>query len=290
MSDQSAVDVAHRYVKVRSEPATSSSEFLRPEVPPDPAWIFDELPNATIVSVSRPDASDITPMLLSYTIEFKYKQFKWTLLKKASQVVYLHFALKKRLFIEELHEKQEQVKEWVQNLGLGETSAVVQDDDEADDDAVHLQHEENISAKNRNVPSRAALPIIRPALGRQQSISDMAKVAMQGYLNHFLGNLDIVNSPEVCKFLEVSRLSFLPEYGPKLKEDYVSVKHLSNIPKSDGNRCCACNWFFCCNDNWQKVWAVLKPGFLAFLGDPFDTKPLDIIVFDVLPPDRKSVV
>ncbi|KAK8946601.1 Phospholipase D p1 [Platanthera zijinensis] len=284
MSDQSAVDGAHRYVKVRSEPATSSSELLRQEVPPDPAWIFDELPKASIVSVSRPDASDITPMLLSYTIEFKYKQFKWSLLKKASQVVYLHFALKKRLFIEELHEKQEQVKEWVQNLGLGETSAVVQDDDEADDDAAHLQHEENISAKNRNVPSRAALPIIRPALGRQQSISDRAKVAMQGYLNHFLGNLDIVNSPEVCKFLEVSRLSFLPEYGPKLKEDYVSVKHLPKIPKSDGNRCCACNWFFCCNDNWQKVWAVLKPGFLAFLGDPFDTKPLDIIVFDVLPP------
>lgn len=36
--------------------------------------IFDELPTATIVSVSRPDASDITPLLLSYTIEFQYKQ------------------------------------------------------------------------------------------------------------------------------------------------------------------------------------------------------------------------
>lgn len=31
------------------------------------------------------------------------------------------------------------------------------------------------------------------------------------------------------------------------------------------------------------MWAVLKPGFLAFLKDPFDTNPLDIIVFDVLP-------
>lgn len=49
----------------------------------------------------------------------------------------------------------------------------------------------------RNVPSSAALPIIRPQLGRQHSISDRAKVAMQGYLNHFLGNLDIVNSHEV---------------------------------------------------------------------------------------------
>lgn len=33
----------------------------------------------------------------------------------------------------------------------------------------------------------------------------------------------------------------------------------------------------------MQVWAVLKPGFLAFLADPFDTQPLDIIVFDVLP-------
>ncbi|KAF8394606.1 hypothetical protein HHK36_020820 [Tetracentron sinense] len=32
-----------------------------------------------------------------------------------------------------------------------------------------------------------------------------------------------------------------------------------------------------------RVWVVLKPGFLAFLEDPFDLKPLDIIVFDVLP-------
>ena len=33
----------------------------------------------------------------------------------------------------------------------------------------------------------------------------------------------------------------------------------------------------------MQVWAVLKPGFLALLDDPFDTKLLDIIVFDVLP-------
>ncbi|GMP56970.1 hypothetical protein CsSME_00021250 [Camellia sinensis var. sinensis] len=136
----------------------------------------------------------------------------------------------------------------------------------------------------RDVPSSAALPIIRPALGRQHSISDRAKVAMQGYLNHFLSNIDIVNSREVCKFLEVSKLSFSPECGPKLKEDYVMVKHLPKIPNNDDyRRCCACPWFSCCNDNWQKVWAVLKPGFFSLLKDPFDTKPLDVIVFDVLP-------
>ncbi|KAK9004681.1 hypothetical protein V6N11_042141 [Hibiscus sabdariffa] len=256
-----------RYLPLQSErfPSMMSSCFL---LAPG-TWIFDELPTATIVS------------------------FKWQLLKKASDVFYLHFALKKRLFIEEIHEKkrlfieeihekQEQVKEWLQNLGIGDHAPVVHDDDEQDDGAVPLHHDE--SAKKRDVPSSAALPVIRPALGRQTSMSDRAKVAMQEYLNNFLGNLDIVNSQEVCKFLEVSKLSFSPEYGPKLKEDYVLVKHLPKISKNDdSDRCCACHWFNFCNDNWQKVWAVLKPGFLALLVDPFDTKPLDIIVFDVLP-------
>ncbi|GAV64170.1 PLDc domain-containing protein/PLDc_2 domain-containing protein [Cephalotus follicularis] len=278
-----------RYVQMQSEPSPSpspsmmSSFFSFTQGPsPEQTRIFDELPKATIIHVSRPDAGDISPMLLSYTFEIQYKQFKWRLHKKAAQVIYLHFALKKRIFIEEIHEKQEQVKEWLQNLGIGDHSPVVQDDDEPDDDAVPLHNDE--SAKSRDVPSSAALPIIRPALGRQHSISDRAKVAMQEYLNHFLGNMDIVNSREVCKFLEVSKLSFAPEYGPKFKEDYVMVKHLPKIKKSDDSgKCCPCSWFDCCNDNWQKVWAVLKPGFLALLGDPFDTKPLDIIVFDVLP-------
>nr|XP_018678171.1 PREDICTED: phospholipase D zeta 1-like isoform X1 [Musa acuminata subsp. malaccensis] len=294
-SDQLPPEGGIRYVKMHPEPAiaVSSSHSFRLQEQPR---IFDELPKADIVSVSRPDAGDISPMLLSYTIEFRYKQhtgiawattfikFKWRLVKKASQVLYLHLNLKKRAFIEEFHEKQEQVKEWLQNLGLGEHAPIVQDDDEADDEPVPLLQEEHLSAKNRNVPSSAALPIIRPALGRQHSISDRAKVAMRGYLNHFLGNLDIVNSQEVCKFLEVSSLSFLPEYGPKLKEDYVTVRHLPKLQKDDDDRsCCPCHFFSCCDGSWQKVWAVLKPGFLALLEDPFDTNLLDIIVFDVLP-------
>ncbi|CAL4907630.1 unnamed protein product [Urochloa decumbens] len=259
--------------------AASASASLRV---PDAARVFDELPRAYIAAVSRPDAGDITPMLLSYTIEVHYKQFRWRLYKKASQVLYLHFALKRREFLEEFHEKQEQVKEWLQNLGIGEHMPVVHDEDEADDVNVPPQSDDN-SIRNRNVPSSAVLPVIRPAIGRQNSISDRAKVAMQEYLNHFLGNLDIVNSREVCKFLEVSCLSFLPEYGPKLKEDYVSVGHLPKIQKDRKRQCCSCGLFNCCKSNWQKVWVVLKPGFLALLEDPFDPKLLDVIIFDALP-------
>ncbi|KAL6146533.1 hypothetical protein ACLB2K_057211 [Fragaria x ananassa] len=246
------------------------------------APIFVELPVATIVSVSRPDTGDISPMLLSYTIEFQYKQFKWRLLKKASQVLYLHFALKKRAIIEEFHEKQEQVKEWLHSLGIADQTAVVQDDDEPDDGAVPLHHDDSV--RNRYVPSRAAFPIIRPALGGQQCISDRAKVVMLGYLNHFLGNMDLVNSREVCKFLEVSRLSFLQEYGPKLKEGYVMVKHLPKFSGANSDvASCAGFCLGCCSNNWQKVWAVLKPGFLALLDDPFDTELLDIIIFNAPP-------
>ncbi|WJX27791.1 Phospholipase D zeta 1 [Trifolium repens] len=280
-----------KYVQMRSSPPSSPPPTTTADIASLPSFryssgevyrIFDELPKANIVSVSRPDASDISPMQLSYTIQVQYKQFKWELVKRAHQVFILHFALKKRAFIEEIHEKQEQVKEWLQNLGIGEHTTMEQVDEEGDDETVPLQTDE--SAKNRDVPSSAALPIIRPALGRQHSIADRAKSAMQGYLNHFLGNISIVNSPEVCKFLEVSMLSFSPEYGPKLKEESVMVKHLPKIKKDDDSRkCCLSDCFNCCNDNWQKVWAVLKPGFLALLAHPFDTQPLDIIVFDVLP-------
>lgn len=123
--------------------------------------IFDELPSANIIAVSRADASDFSPLLLSYTIELQYKQ--------------------------------------------------------------------------------------------------------------------------VCQFLEVSKLSFSLEYGSKLKEDFVMVKHLSRISKDTSYRrrggCC---WSGCCNNDWQKVWAVLKPGFLALLKDPLDSRPLDIIIFHVV--------
>ncbi|KAF6989839.1 hypothetical protein CFC21_007124 [Triticum aestivum] len=291
----------HRYERMQPEPAAEgdasassssspSAPARRPEVLAASASfrlseatrVFEELPRATIFSVSRPDAGDITPMLLSYTIEINYKQFRWRLFKKASQVLYLHFALKRREFLEEFHEKQEQVKEWLQNLGIGDHMPVVHDEDEVDDVNLPSQPDES-SIRNRNVPSIAVLPVIRPALGRQHSISDRAKVAMQEYLNHFFGNLDIVNSREVCKFLEVSCLSFLPEYGPKLKEDYVSIGHLPKIQKGHKEKCCSCGLFSCCKSSWQKVWVVLKPGFLALLKDPFDPKLLDVIIFDALP-------
>ncbi|CAN4091625.1 unnamed protein product [Withania somnifera] len=138
-----------KYVQMQSEPEPSmlSSFYSFHQDSHESTRIFDELPQATIIQVSRPDAGDISPMLLTYTIEVQYKQFKWQLVKKASHVFYLHFVLKKRAFIEEMHEKQEQVKEWLQNLGIGDHTTVIQDDDGPDDEASPLRAEE--SAKNR---------------------------------------------------------------------------------------------------------------------------------------------
>jgi hypothetical protein len=57
---------------VAAAAASSSASFRLPES----ARVFDELPRARIVAVSRPDAGDITPMLLSYNIEVQYKQVR----------------------------------------------------------------------------------------------------------------------------------------------------------------------------------------------------------------------
>lgn len=136
------------YVQMQSEPSRLSSFFSFQQNPPEATRIFDELPKATIVQVSRPDAGDISPMLLSYTIDFQYKQFRWQLVKKASHVFYLHFALKKRAIIEEINEKQEQVKEWLQSLGIGDHPAVLHDDDDEPDDNVMTSNNEG-SVKTR---------------------------------------------------------------------------------------------------------------------------------------------
>lgn len=66
-----------RYFQMQPEqiPSMVSSLFSFAPVPTQEAnRIFEELPKAVIVSVSRPDASDISPVLLSYTIECQYKQ------------------------------------------------------------------------------------------------------------------------------------------------------------------------------------------------------------------------
>ncbi|KAG0590254.1 hypothetical protein KC19_1G084700 [Ceratodon purpureus] len=300
--------------------------------------IFKELPTARVVDVSRSERNDQSlAFQLVYTIEVQYKQFTWRLERKATQLLFLHLALKKRVLLEDIQEKQEQIKEWAHNLGFGEEHPSTSGPTtlrsnssyerrsshgrhsshdhshlsrerrlsrdfsrERQQDSSHTegQNDENqedsqecIYCAKRDIPSSAALPVIRPAIGRLPVISQRATAAMQNYLNHFLESLDIVNTSEVCKFLEVSRLSFAPEYGPKLQEGYVMVKHLPRFP-DDPSSSCSRFWqsCWCCfNTNWQEVWAVLKPGFLVLLADPLDAKPLDIIVFDVLGSSEKPI-
>ena len=68
-------------------------------------------------------------------------------------------------------------------------------------------------------------------------------------------------------------MSFLPEYGPKLKEDYVSVGHLPKIQKDRKKQCCSCGLFNCCKSNWQKVSSFLQ---LCFVLRYF------VVVFELL--------
>lgn len=83
-TDQLMVAGGPRYVQMKSSPPPSPP--APGEISPAPSFrqggaeppnrIFDELPKATIVSVSRPDAGDISPMQLSYTIQVQYKQVR----------------------------------------------------------------------------------------------------------------------------------------------------------------------------------------------------------------------
>lgn len=70
-----------RYAQMQPEPssATAMAAFFTSfgAIIPESTRMFDELPQATIISVSRPDAGDISPMLLTYTIEFRYKQARF---------------------------------------------------------------------------------------------------------------------------------------------------------------------------------------------------------------------
>lgn len=74
MSTEQIISGNGRYFQMQPEPVTSSSSIFTLRQIPETSRIFDELPQATIVEVSRPDVADISPMLLSYTIEFQYKQ------------------------------------------------------------------------------------------------------------------------------------------------------------------------------------------------------------------------
>lgn len=75
-SERLMSDGGPRYVRMQSEPGSSFFTSFGSGLEPESSRIFDELPESTIVSVSRPEAGDISPLLLSYTIEFQYKQVR----------------------------------------------------------------------------------------------------------------------------------------------------------------------------------------------------------------------
>ena len=82
-------------------------------------------------------------------------------------------------------------------------------------------------------------------------------MAHQSYLGQLL-TPESVNTSEAVAFLEASRHSFDSAYGPKCMEGWV------RIVNSRRAECCTnwCGWTGLTRQ--PQVWAVLKPGFLAF--------------------------
>jgi len=97
-----------RYVQMKSSPPPSPPAAAAEEMASVPSFrhsgaeanrIFEELPKATIVSVSRPDASDISPMQLSYTIQVQYRQVTCHLLSHSLCLRGIQFLIKVKSLI-----------------------------------------------------------------------------------------------------------------------------------------------------------------------------------------------
>lgn len=78
-SEQSSTIGGPKYVQMPKEASPTEfpmmmSSFFSFHQATELTRIFDELPKATIVQVSRPNPSDISPMLSGYTIELQYRQ------------------------------------------------------------------------------------------------------------------------------------------------------------------------------------------------------------------------
>jgi len=115
--DEEDLGTKYQYVPLPMGPL--QEDILPSLKPEDP--IFEELPTARVVDVSRSERNDHSlAFQLVYIIELQYKQFTWRLERKATQLLFLHLALKKRALLEDIQEKQEQIKEWAHNLGFGE--------------------------------------------------------------------------------------------------------------------------------------------------------------------------
>ena len=89
--------------------------------------------------------------------------------------------------------------------------------------------------------------------------------------------------PQVKDFLRVSRMSFAREYGERIEEGNIFV---STTNKRDA--CGPCTGVMAkFRKNWMRVWAVLKPGFLAFYASRSaavpGNHPIEVVVFDALP-------
>ncbi|GJT35006.1 phospholipase D zeta 1-like protein [Tanacetum coccineum] len=93
-------------------------------------------------------------------------------------------------------EEEGRVKDWLHQIGIGDRTTAVHDNDEPDDGAIPVNNEDSV--RKRSIRTRAALPIIMPSIGRS-TVSERARVAMQNYLDHFLGNIDVVNTHEFGK-------------------------------------------------------------------------------------------
>ncbi|KAG9471433.1 phospholipase D2 [Eleutherodactylus coqui] len=163
-----------------------------------------------------------------YSISLTHGPFQWTIKKK-----FKHF--------QELHRDLLRHKIFVSLLPLNPLSRF------------------NVM-RSRAHPTSEEMPSLPRASGESSRVTSSKQKYLAEYLNALLAKSFYRNYHAMMEFLDVSRLSFIPDLGTKGLEGFI-------LKRSGGHRIQGCNCFghhqICYR--WSKRWLVVKDSFLLYL-------------------------
>lgn len=177
-----------------------------------------------------------------YKIDITHGDFSWTIYRRYKHIRYLHEQL--RLFLA--------------------TCKIPMPTKQ------HRERRRSVREEKSELPR---FPLLPDQFVREENIHLRAK-QLEDYLQSILQFRVYRNHIETLKFLEVSYLSFLKEFGPKRREGMIK-KRVGSCSMG----CLDCTNFFHCGKSWRKRWLIVKDTFLTFIR-PEDGAIRDVILLD----------
>lgn len=135
------------------------------------------------------------------------------------------------------------------------------------------QHRERRRSVRQEKSELPRFPLLPDQFVREENIQLRAK-QLEDYLQNILQFRVYRNHIETLKFLEVSYLSFLKQFGPKRKEGMI-MKRVGGCSLG----CLNCTHLLRCGKSWRKRWLIIKDTFLTFIR-PKDGAIRDVLLLD----------